>query len=113
MDLFAVRDAMEEAIDRGRSGGGPTLIEAMTYRYGGQYEGDNQLYKPAKEVAWWREQDPLLRFRETVAGMVDAAELDAIDEQAAADVAAAFDAAIAAPWPDVSELTTDVYAPIA
>jgi TPP-dependent pyruvate/acetoin dehydrogenase alpha subunit len=113
MDVLAVRDAMEEAISRGRSGGGPSLIEAMTYRYGGQYEGDNQLYKPAKEEAWWREQDPLLRFRATVEGLIDSAELDAIDEQAAADVAAAFDVAIAAPWPDVSELTTDVYAPIA
>ena len=113
MDVLAVRDAMEEAIDRGRNGGGPSLIEAMTYRYGGQYEGDNQLYKPSKEVAWWREQDPLLRFRETVDGIIDSAELDAIDQQAAADVAAAFAVAIAAPWPDVSELTTDVYAPVA
>lgn len=113
MDVFAVRDAMEEAIERGRSGGGPSLIEAMTYRYGGQYEGDNQLYKPAKEVTWWREQDPLLRFRETVDGIIDAAELDAIDEQVQAEVTVAFDVAIAAPWPDVSELTTDVYAPLA
>lgn len=113
MDVFAVRDAMEEAIDRGRSGGGPSLIEAMTYRYGGQYEGDNQLYKPEKEVTWWREQDPLLRFRATVDGLIDSEELDAIDEQVAAEVAAAFEVALAAPWPDVSELTTDVYAPIA
>lgn len=112
MDVFAVRDAMEEAIDRGRSGGGPSLIEAMTYRYGGQYEGDNQLYKPEKEVTWWREQDPLLRFRATVDGLIDAEELDAIDEQVAAEVAAAFEVALAAPWPDVSELTTDVYAPV-
>ena len=112
MDVFEVREAMEEAIARGRSGGGPSLIEAMTYRYGGQYEGDNQLYKPAKEVAWWREQDPLLRFRASVEGTLDAAELDAIDEEVAAEVTAAFDVAIAAPWPDASELTTDVYAPI-
>jgi pyruvate dehydrogenase E1 component alpha subunit len=85
----------------------------MTYRYGGQYEGDNQLYKPVKEVTWWREQDPLLKFRETVNGVIDSAELDAIDEQVQAEVTAAFDVAIAAPWPDVSELTTDVYAPLA
>jgi pyruvate dehydrogenase E1 component alpha subunit len=113
MDVFAVRDATEEAIARGRSGGGPSLIEAMTYRFGGQYEGDNQGYKPPKEAAWWREQDPLLKFRATVDGLIDAEELDAIDEQAAADVAAAFDVALAAPWPDVSELTTDVYTPTA
>ena len=39
-----------QAIDRARAGGGPTLIEAMTYRYGGQYEGDSQTYKPPCEV---------------------------------------------------------------
>jgi len=113
MDVFAVRDAMEEAIDRGRSGGGPSFIEAMTYRFGGQYEGDEQGYKPPKEAAWWHEQDPLLRFRQTVDGLLDAEVLDAIDEQVTAEVATAFDVAIAAPWPDVSELFTDVYTPTA
>lgn len=113
MDVFAVREAMEEAISRGRGGGGPSLIEAMTYRYGGQYEGDNQLYKPPKEVAWWRDEDPLLRFRKVVDGLLDLDELDAIDEEVTAEVAAAFDVAIAAPWPEISELTTDVYTPTA
>lgn len=113
MDVFAVREATEEAIARGRNGEGPSLIEAMTYRFGGQYEGDEQGYKPPKEAAWWREQDPLLRFRETVDGLLDSDVLDAIDEQVEAEVAAAFGVAVAAPWPDVSELTTDVYTPTA
>lgn len=113
MDVFAVRDAMEDAIDRGRSGGGPSLIEAMTYRFGGQYEGDEQGYKPPKEAAWWREQDPLLRFRQTVDGLLDPEVLDAVEADVVAEVAAAFDAALAAPWPDVSELMTDVYTPTA
>ncbi len=111
MDVFAVREAMEEAVTRARGGGGPSLIEAMTYRYGGQYEGDAQAYKPAKEVEWWLDQDPLLRFRKSVEGVIDAETLDAIDVQVTEEVAAAFDVAIAAPWPDVSEMTTDVYTP--
>lgn len=112
MDLFAVREATEEAIGRARRGEGPSLIEAMTYRYGGQYEGDTQTYKPPKEVAWWREQDPLLRFRAAVGTRLDTDILDAIERETADDVAAAFAAAEVAPWPDLSQVTADVYTPI-
>ena len=113
MDVFAVREATQEAFARARNGDGPSLIEAMTYRYGGQYEGDTQTYKPPKEVAWWRTQDPLLRFRAAVADQLDTAELDSIETSVAAEVVAAFTAAQDAPWPDLSELTTDVYTPVA
>lgn len=111
MDVFAVREATQEAFTRARNGDGPSLIEAMTYRYGGQYEGDTQTCKPPKEVAWWRTQDPLLRFRATVADRLETADLDSIETSVAAEVVAAFAAAQDAPWPDLSELTTDVYTP--
>lgn len=111
MNVFAVRAAAVDAIDRARSGGGPSLIEAMTYRYGGQYEGDTQTYKPPAEVALWQDRDPLTRFRKMVAErqLLEDTQLDAIESKAAADVAAAFDAAAAAPWPDTSLVTADVY----
>jgi pyruvate dehydrogenase E1 component alpha subunit len=109
MDVFAVRRATEQAIERARSGGGPSLIEAMTYRYGGQYEGDTQTYKPPLEVERWRAKDPLEFFRRAVAGRIDASELDAIDEAAQRDVDAAWEAARAADWPSLDELTKDVY----
>ncbi|HDL49772.1 MAG TPA: hypothetical protein ENH33_07445, partial [Actinobacteria bacterium] len=88
-------------------------IEAMTYRYGGQYEGDTQTYKPPTEVAWWRDQDPLLRFRASVAGQVDSTVLDTIEGAVAEEVAAAFYAAERAPWPDLAQVTADVYTPTA
>jgi acetoin:2,6-dichlorophenolindophenol oxidoreductase subunit alpha len=110
MDVFAVRAAAAEAIKRARSGGGPTLLEAMTYRYYGQYEGDKQTYKPPDEVAAWRAGDPLLRFRASIRGRIDTASLDRIDEEMAAEVTAAFVAAEAAPYPDPTALTADVYA---
>lgn len=109
MDVFAVREAAEEAIQRGRQGGGPSLIEAMTYRYGGQYEGDTQTYKPPKEVAWWRDRDPLITFKEAVSDRLDPAVMDEIEGRVAREVDAAFAAADAAPWPDVSQVTADVY----
>lgn len=109
MDVFAVRRATEQAIELARSGGGPSLIEAMTYRYGGQYEGDTQTYKPPFEVERWRAKDPLDFFRRAVAARVEASELDAIDEQAQKDVDAAWEAARAADWPSTEDMTRDVY----
>jgi pyruvate dehydrogenase E1 component alpha subunit len=111
MNIFDVREAAAEAIDRARSGGGPTLIEAMTYRYGGQYEGDTQTYKPPDEIARWRERDPLLRFRTTVTEQhwLTADELDDVEHAVEEEVTAAFAAAEAAPWPDLSLMTADVY----
>jgi TPP-dependent pyruvate/acetoin dehydrogenase alpha subunit len=109
MDVFAVRRSTEQAIERARSGGGPTLIEAMTYRYGGQYEGDTQTYKPPFEVERWRAKDPLDFFRRAVVAHIDEAELDAIDAQALRDVDAAWEAARVADWPDPADMIKDVY----
>ncbi len=63
MDVLAVREAAQRAISHARGGGGPVFIEAMTYRYGGQYEGDTQTYKPPNEVEYWRSRNPLPTFR--------------------------------------------------
>jgi TPP-dependent pyruvate/acetoin dehydrogenase alpha subunit len=111
MNVFDIRDAAAAAIDRARTGGGPTLIEAMTYRYGGQYEGDTQTYKPPDEVAEWRARDPLERFRRIVTEQrrLTDDELDGVARDVEAEVEAAFAAAEAAPWPDVSLVTADVY----
>jgi acetoin:2,6-dichlorophenolindophenol oxidoreductase subunit alpha len=113
MDVLAVRNATEEAFAKARSGGGPSLIEAMTYRYGGQYEGDTQTYKPPSEVAQWNSRDPLLRFRAQTAQRLSMSTLDEIERSVQIEVDTAFAAAVAAPWPDVSQVTADVYTPIA
>jgi pyruvate dehydrogenase E1 component alpha subunit len=110
MDLFAVREAAETALQRAHAGGGPTLIEAMTYRYGGQYEGDTQTYKPPAEVEQWRARDPLPHFRAKATDRIlKAHQLDRVVEEVTDEVKEAFAAAQAAPWPSLSELTTDVY----
>jgi pyruvate dehydrogenase E1 component alpha subunit len=109
MDLFAVREAAARALDRARQGGGPTLLEAMTYRYYGQYEGDTQTYKPPEEVAAWRERDPLPAFRRAVTGTLTDDELDGIDRDAVREVDAAMAEAAEAPWPDLAAVIADVY----
>lgn len=62
-DLLAVRRATLEALDRARNGGGPTLIEAFTFRMGGHSTSDDPTrYVPKEVVAEWEKKDPLLRF---------------------------------------------------
>ena len=109
MDVFAVREATGRALKRARSGGGPSLIEAMTYRYGGQYEGDTQTYKPPFETERWRAKDPLEFFQRATAARIDPAELDGIAEDVSREVDAAWMTAEASPWPSTADMERDVY----
>jgi TPP-dependent pyruvate/acetoin dehydrogenase alpha subunit len=111
MDVFAVAASAQTAIARARAGGGPTVLECLTYRYYGQYEGDSQMYKPPDEVAAYRKRDPVQLFRQRVtqAGWLSCEELDAIDAQARMEVDDAISFAEAAPFPDVGDMERDVY----
>lgn len=111
MDVLAVREAAQRAINHAREGGGPVFIEAMTYRYGGQYEGDTQTYKPPGEVEYWRSRDPLPAFRKVAidTGLLTDDHLDQIAENSKREVADAFEDAKNAPFPDLSVGIRDVY----
>ena len=64
MDVLAVYSATREAVERARSGGGPTLVEAVTYRYGPHATADDPtLYRREEEVSAWRDRDPIARFK--------------------------------------------------
>ena len=106
-----VRDSAAQAIERARAGGGPFLLEAMTYRYSGQYEGDTQTYKPPAEVAYWRGRDPIAGFRDVLTSEYGLAsgDLDFLMTQVAEEVEGAFEHGRRAPWPEISELTENVY----
>jgi pyruvate dehydrogenase E1 component alpha subunit len=58
-DVEAVYDAAQEAVERARSGHGPTLLECLTYRWHGHYEGDPEAYRTKEEIAEWKVRDPL------------------------------------------------------
>jgi TPP-dependent pyruvate/acetoin dehydrogenase alpha subunit len=62
MDAIAVYRAAKEAVDRARAGGGPSFIEAKTYRFLGHYVGDPGLYMPPEERKAWRERDAILKL---------------------------------------------------
>ena len=60
MDIYAVQEAMTQAVDRARRGKGPTLVEAKTYRFSGHSRADQALYRPAGELEMWQKKDPIL-----------------------------------------------------
>jgi acetoin:2,6-dichlorophenolindophenol oxidoreductase subunit alpha len=111
MDVFAVYEAAQQAIARARSGQGPSLLEFKTYRYNGHFEGDQQTYKTDALQKSMMERDPLRNFRATVTGQgwLTDADLDAIEAEVTATVQAALEFADNSPYPDLSEVTTDVY----
>ena len=112
-DVFAMYEATARAVERARADAGPSLIEARTYRYYGHSAGDDgTAYRLASEIEAARARDCIARFRQEViaAGLLDAADLEAIDDQVAADVDEAVAAAEAAPFPAANELTTEVVA---
>ena len=111
-DFFAVHEAAGEAIKRAREGGGPSLLECKLNRYYGHFEGDAQTYRGPDEVKKLREsRDCLAMFRSKVteAGLLDAADLDAIDSEAEAQIDGAVAKAKVAAPPTAADLLTDVY----
>ncbi len=112
MDVLAVRQAAAQALERIRSGGGPFLLEAMTYRFRGHSMGDPERYRDSSEVQKWQENDPIGIYRNRLIseGTFSAEELDAVEAQVEESVQAAVQFAEASPEPAAAELFADVYA---
>ncbi|WP_144551416.1 thiamine pyrophosphate-dependent dehydrogenase E1 component subunit alpha [Peribacillus simplex] len=110
MDVEAVYNATKEAIERAKSGNGPTLIECDTYRKYGHFEGDEQKYKTDNDPN--KDRDPIIEFREKAVqnGWMTAEEGDGIEAQAKETIKAAFAFAEASPLPDLETLYTDIFA---
>jgi acetoin:2,6-dichlorophenolindophenol oxidoreductase subunit alpha len=111
-DFFDVHEAAREATERARGGGGPSAIEVATCRFYGHHSGDAQLYRGKDEVRRLREErDCLKHFRRRVgeAGLLEAAELQAVEAEVAALIEDAVQTARAGAPPDASALLTDVY----
>jgi len=110
MDVLAMYHAAKEAVDRARSGNGPTLIEAKTYRFGGHYIGDPDI-RTKEEKQEWIKRDPIkmLMDRVIAAGIATPQEFEAIDQKLIAEVDDAVDFAEKSPYPDVSDALTDIY----
>jgi pyruvate dehydrogenase E1 component alpha subunit/2-oxoisovalerate dehydrogenase E1 component alpha subunit len=111
-DVLAVYEATKRAVDRARSGGGPTLIEAKTFRMKGHAEHDDAGYVPKEHFEEWKKKDPIERFERHLLGLHLATEEELqritaeIDEILNAEV----DGALASPFPPPERAFENVYA---
>ncbi len=112
MDVMAVYEAAGEAIARARRGEGPSIIEALCYRYRGHFEGDAEPYRTPEEVEEWKKKDPIPCFRQQLIdqGVLSEAEAEKIDEEIAAEVKEAEEFARNSPFPEPEEALEHVFA---
>jgi TPP-dependent pyruvate/acetoin dehydrogenase alpha subunit len=112
-DVAAVYRAAVEAVARARAGGGPTLLEARTYRWRGHYEGDPQMYRPREEIEAWEKKCPIERWRATLLAQgVPSSVLDDIDEHIRQELEQAVAFAEQSPLPDPADARADIFTPI-
>jgi len=112
-DVLAVYEATRFAVERARAGHGVHVIEVKTYRRKGHAEHDDQHYVPKDELDWWaKENDPVDRYvkRLLQSEWVEERELQAIDEQAKAEIDQATDACVDEPLPPGDSALEGVYA---
>jgi 2-oxoisovalerate dehydrogenase E1 component alpha subunit len=111
-DVLAVVQVMEQAVDRARSGGGPTFIEAISFRMGPHSSSDDPTrYRAASEVDEWARKDPLARFRNFLIReqVLTEDEIKPIEDECAEQVAASFKRCEAVGKPSLESLFDDVY----
>jgi pyruvate dehydrogenase E1 component alpha subunit len=111
MDVEAIHEAVARAAARARADEGPTFLEFKTYRYRGHSMSDPQKYRTKEEVEEYKRRDPIEMVKHTmlVNKVVTEDELAAIDAKIKGQVEESVKFAEESPWPDASELFTDVY----
>jgi TPP-dependent pyruvate/acetoin dehydrogenase alpha subunit len=109
-DADVMYETATHTIGQARKGGGPSLVEAVTYRHGGHSRGDPATYRPAEEVREWLSRDPIKHYRDRLAAAgVDEAVLREIDDDAQRQVDAATEEARAAPPARVEDIESQVW----
>jgi TPP-dependent pyruvate/acetoin dehydrogenase alpha subunit len=110
-DVMAVYEVTGQAIDRARSGEGPTLVECKTYRQCGHSRSDPRGYRSREEEQMWLDKDPIPRFERWLleTSQAGADEIAAIKAQVEQEIDAAIEFAQSSPLPDPAEVYTDVF----
>jgi pyruvate dehydrogenase E1 component alpha subunit len=107
-----VAEAAHAAIERARAGGGPTLIECLTYRHRGHSKSDRNRYRTKEEIESWVERDPIVLLEQDLLrhGMIEQHEVDELVKSVEKEIEDAVEFAKDSPAPDISSLTDFVYA---
>ncbi|WP_414672212.1 thiamine pyrophosphate-dependent dehydrogenase E1 component subunit alpha [Lentibacillus sp.] len=111
-DIVDMMNKTHDAIERARSGEGPTLIEAKTYRWKGHSKSDAKKYRTREEENEWKAKDPIKRFRGVLveAGIITEEKAEEIRKDAKQEIEDAVEFAENGPMPTEEDLLTDVYA---
>jgi pyruvate dehydrogenase E1 component alpha subunit len=111
-DFLEVYQAVKEAVERARTGEGPSLIENVTYRWRGHSKSDRQRYRTREEVKEWQARDPIARLRTKLleAGLFSETELDQVSAEAHQIIVDSVAFAEAAADPDPVTIMEGVYA---
>jgi len=109
-NALLVYDVVKAAAELARSGGGPTLIEGLTYRTKGHYEGEPLDLRPDHEKAMWQKRDPIKRFEKALLSndVLSSEQLEAIYRSVTQEIAEAVRFALKSPYPDPSEAVLHV-----
>lgn len=112
MDVLAVREATERAIERARKESLPALLEIRCYRYMGHSMSDPGKYRTTEEIKKYQERDPIFLFKESLkeAKIINDKDYEEIENRAKETVEKAVKFAEESPFPDAKELFTDIYA---
>lgn len=111
-DFAAVAEAAAQAVERAREGQGPSLLECLTYRHRGHSKSDRNRYRTKEEIESWIARDPINRFQETLLshGLIDEAQVAALVASVEREIAEGVEFAKESPAPELSSLTSFVYA---
>jgi acetoin:2,6-dichlorophenolindophenol oxidoreductase subunit alpha len=111
-DIDAVHAAVAEAVERGRAGEGPSLLEMKTYRFRGHSRTDPAKYRPEGELERWQERDPIVLLGQNLAagGALSRDDQETLRREIQEQVDAQAERAKAAPFPTIEEIRSYVYA---
>lgn len=110
-DVRAVQEAVAAAVDRARSGKGPSLVEANTYRFVGHSRSDPATYRPEGELEAWQARDPILVMKKRLISEKHLTErrYAAMVQESRSAVDEAVEWALSQPWPGVADVSEGIY----
>ena len=111
MDIAAVQEGIQKAVDLARSGKGPTFIEAQTYRFSGHSRADLALYRPEGELEKWQARDPIKLTEEKLVKekLIDAAQINKIKEETLKVIEGVVEVCKSAPNPTLASMFQNIY----
>jgi pyruvate dehydrogenase E1 component alpha subunit len=111
MDIAAVQEGIQKAVDHARSGKGPTFIEAKTYRFSGHSRADLALYRPEGELEKWQARDPIKLTEEKLVKekLIDAAQITKIKEETLKVIRGVVEDCKSAPNPTLASMFQNIY----